>query len=589
MNSDSLEMTAADADALKSACDAARADVASKPDDEARAEALVTAVEQARGVRPATTFTGLPPVAPPVGEAVVLLQQGQEERAEIVLRQYLRTAPNDPNAMRLMADIAKRCGLPEDAERILRRLVEVSPGLSGGWVALAQHLSELPGASVQSQRIDEILSCLQTALEIQPEDAAALNLKTTLLVQSGRLDVAEKAAEQHVRAMPNSPMAWVNYGYLLKTFGRFGEAVAAYRTAAALDPANGAIWWSLADLKRARFFPADIRRMEEALDQTQAPAPRINLHFALATAYDQAKDFEKAAQHLRDGNAGRLTLLPYNIEGVKQEIDAAIATYTPEFFIQREGAGDPRPDPIFILGMPRSGSTLVEQILSSHSRVEGTKELFAVSHVLTPLLQTHQGGPIETSIASMPISGFRQMGSRYLEMTRPERQTDRPHFTDKNPDNWRHVGLIHTMLPKAKIIDIRRDPMDCCFANYSQHFLAGADYTYGFEEMASRYTDYVRLMRHMDEVLPGTIHRVIYEDLVDDLEGEVRRLLDYLELPFEDSCLRFFETERAVHTPSAEQVRQPINRSGLGKWKPYEPWLGGLKKALGNLADDWRG
>jgi hypothetical protein len=239
--------------------------------------------------------------------------------------------------------------------------------------------------------------------------------------------------------------------------------------------------------------------------------------------------------------------------------------------------------------MPRSGSTLVEQILSSHPLIEGTAELFAVLQIQGELIgDTPTDRTIDEIVAGLPVERFHELGGRYLDLTRFHRRTDRPKFTDKNPGNWRDTGLIHAMLPNAKIIDIRRNPMDCCFANYSQHFANGVNYSYGMKEMASQYRQYVRLMRHFDEVLPDRVHRVIYEDLVENTEAEVRRMLDYLGLPFDEKCLRFFETERAIHTPSSEQVRQPINRSGIGKWRAYEPWIGELQDALGQTVEDWR-
>jgi tetratricopeptide (TPR) repeat protein len=394
--------------------------------------------------------------------------------------------------------------------------------------------------------------------------------------------------EQLVRAHPESSGSWMRYAYALKAVGRFGEAVAAFRTAVAADPSNGGAWWGIADLKLARIFPADIGRMEAAIEQLPAGAARIDLHFALAAAFDQAKEYAAAAGHLRQGNALRLETSPYDSDGFQRQIDAAIQTYTPAFFAKHAEAGEPSSAPIFVLGMPRSGSTLVEQILSSHPRVEGTEELFAVQQIAAELLGPGAGGAVNEIVSSLDGPDFGKLGRRYLELTRSRRKTGRERFTDKNPANWQQIGLIHAMLPSAKFVDIRRNPLDCCFANYSQHFLVGADYSYGLEEVAAQYRDYVRFMRHFDEVLPGRVHRLIYEDLVSDTEAEVRRLLDYLELPFEERCLRFFETDRPVHTPSSEQVRQPINRAGIGKWKNYEPWIGDLREALGELIQGWR-
>ncbi|QNQ11041.1 tetratricopeptide repeat-containing sulfotransferase family protein [Sphingomonas alpina] len=581
-------MVKSDGTDLRGACEEARLRVAADPRDEAAAQMLFEAVSQAGHIAATRRSKATYAIAPQVAEATRLLEKDSVEEAEILLRHYLTLVRNDPDAMLLMANIAGRSGFPENAEKILRRSVELHPGRADNWMALAQVLHEEAKKLDRVTLVDEALACLDRALAIDPTHEEALGYKAALLVQIRRLDAARQAFEELVAAFPESPPGWVNFAHLLKTLGFFGEAVAAYRTAIALDPANGTAWWLFADLKLARFFPADIHRMEDALQRSMPDAGRINLHFALAAAYDQAGDYAPAADHWRRGNGLRLDLRPHDMEAMQCGIDAAIQTYTSQFFVKRSDVGEPSPDPIFIIGLPRSGSTLLEQILSSHSRIEGTAELFAVQQIEMELFRQQESISIENIVEDLDPADFRKLGNRYLELTRFHRRTDRARFIDKNPGNWRQVGLIHMMLPNARIIDIRRNPLDCCFANYTQHFMVGVNYSYGFTEIASQYREYVRLMRHFDRVLPGRVHRVIYEDLVENVEAEVRALLDHLALPFEESCLRFFETDRPIHTPSSEQVRQPINRAGIGRVGKYEPWVGELRNALGTLVEDWR-
>jgi hypothetical protein len=329
--------------------------------------------------------------------------------------------------------------------------------------------------------------------------------------------------------------------------------------------------------------------MEAALEQADMPvSQRVPLHFALARALDGKGEFERAIGQIERGSEVRA-----KIEKPERKIlveDAAFIrdTFTAEFFEERQGWGDARRGPIFILGMHRAGSTLVEQILSSHSQIEGSEELFIVSNLSTELVNDHPNEDPAEILGGLKNEDFESFAKRYFEISSRSRRTQRPYLTDKYPGNWKLVGLIHCMLPNAKIIDVRRNPMDCCFANYFRYYGSAADHSFSQAAMGRYYADYVEAMRHFDAVLPGRVHRLIHDDLVDDLEGEVGRLLDYIGVQPEANCLRFFETKRAVHTPSSEQVRQPINRKGFGRWRNYEPWLGELKDALGETLDRWR-
>ena len=489
-----------------------------------------------------------------------------------------------------MAQIASECRHFDSAYKILRRSLEIDRTRADNWADLGQVIHRIAANSGNVELIDEAIAALDHAARLVPFHPEAMFYKAAILIQVRRLDEATETLQQLLQAHPDSTYAWTNYGYLRKTLGHFGEAVAAYRTATALDPANSEAWWNQANLKRARAFDFDIKEMEDQIGRV-TPRQEVALHMALANAYDRKREYARAARHLEEGSRLRFEQHPNDLAKVRRQVDSAISTFTPAFFSANATRGNRSPAPIFIIGMPRSGSTLIEQILASHSQVEGTEELFAIHHIETLLLSQSKAGPdreIEEALTTLDAAALEELGTRYLLTAGFHRKTDRPHFTDKNPSNWRHVGLIHTILPNAKIIDARRDPMDCGFGNYIQHYNLGANYSYNLMHMGAVYREYLRLMRHFDAAIPGAVHRIIHEELVDNFEAEVRRLLDYLELPFEESCLRFHETDRAIHTPSSEQVRQPINRSGFGRWRNYDQWLGDLKEALGEARDDWR-
>jgi cytochrome c-type biogenesis protein CcmH/NrfG len=573
---------------LALACEKARTVVADRPKDESAAELLTKLVRRLAATAPVLR-QGPPDVAPAVSQAADLIASGDMERAEILLRQHLKAHRNDPPAMHLMAEIAARCGFREDAERILNHSAQIHAASVEAWASLGRVLHRIACARDYPDYIARSIAALDEAVRRHPGHEGSIAYKAAILVQVRDLAGGRAAYEELLKLHPYVSAHWMNYAYLLKTIGEFGAAVAAYRTSVALDPANGAAWWGMANLKLATFFPSDIELMEEVLDGDEVTdTSRIEINFALAKALDQAKEFERAAKRLKDGNDLRASLNPPDAEMVTGDVNFVTSVFTREFFEERKGWGDPSPDPIFILGMPRSGSTLLEQILSSHSAIEGTEELFILLQLAGEIAHGHRGKQPEEIMLALGQNEVAGLGKRYVDLARRYRLTDRPFFTDKNPSNWRYTGLIHCMLPNAKIIDIRRNPMDCCFANYAQHFQVGANFSYNQADLGRYYTEYVRMMRHFDEVLPGRVHRVIYDDLVENFEEEVRRLLDYLGLPFEEGCLRFFETKRAVHTPSSEQVRQPINKSGFGRWRNYDPWLGELKSNLAQVMENWR-
>ena len=572
---------------LKGACNRARALVAARPDDEQAARLLRDVVERlARSSPPRPEdMAHLPP---PLQEAARLLGAGQDEAAEITVRQYLAEHRNDVRAMAMMAEIAARCELFDNAHKILTRALEIDPRSVDVLLALGKLVNHISFVE-RSDRGTEALKIVERALDIEPGNIAAVSLHSSILVRFRRIAESVPSYDRLLELDPLHWLAWTNYGMLLGSIGRFGDAVAALRTAAAINPLYGQPWWELANLKIAKLFADDIAEMERiAAEPTLDAQSRAHIHFALAKAYHEARRFDAAAQQLDQGNAIKRTLEPHDPEEVAGDVDASERIFTPDFFAQREDAGDPRPDPIFIVGMQRAGTTLVEQILASHSAIEGTEELFLILNMAGKLAADAGGGPWQDSLERASPEALRTMGETFLELTTHFRLTDRPFFIDKNGTNWRYIGLIATILPNARIIDVRRNPMDCCFANYSQHYENMVGYSYSQTAVARYYADYVRLMRHVDRVLPGKVHRVIYEDLVDDLDAGVRGMLDYLGLPFEESCLRFHETDRVVLTPSAQQVRQPINRSGIGRWRDYGKWLKPLEEQLGDLVDTYR-
>ena len=573
---------------LRRLVDDARAAVAAAPDDEEAAVRLRETVQRYAQACPRERREQAP-VAPSVDEARVLIAEGRLEQAEVLLREHLAAVRNDPPAMHMMAEIAALCDLPEDAERILQHSALIHANSSRAMADLGMTLHRIACQKDIPEFVFRAAKALDRAIELDPAHEAALAFKAAMMMQTRGLGQAHSTFEALLELNPHGAMHWLSYGYLLKTLGESDAALAAYRTGLALDPTIGTGWWTLADLKTARLFPSDIRIMEAVLDSDSlSDESRVGVHFALVRALDARKKYERAIFHLEEGSALRRRIQTEERDVVTGSSEFVRHLFTREFFTEREGWGNPRPGPIFILGMHRAGSTLVEQILSSHSRIEGTEELFILHQFSGELGRAHPRRFPSEIVCGLKEADFRSFGERYFELSSRSRRTERAFFTDKNPGNWRFIGLIHCMLPNAKIVDVRRNPMDCCFANYTRHYRNGLNYSYSQTEMGHHYRDYVATMRHFDEVLPGRIHRVIHDDLVEDLDGEVRRLLDYIGVPFEENCLRFFETERAVHTPSSEQVRQPINRKGFGRWRNYEPWLGEMKEALGQTLSEWR-
>ncbi|MXO71111.1 tetratricopeptide repeat-containing sulfotransferase family protein [Alteraurantiacibacter buctensis] len=520
---------------------------------------------------------------PELLQAADALVRGELAVAEPILRGRLKRAPTDVAAIRMLAELASRLGRFGDAEKLLRRALELAPSFRVARHNLALVLHR-QGRSVEA--LDEI-----AALEADGEDTAALaNLKAAALGRIGDYGDALALYEEALDRRPAQPKTWMSYAHALKTVGRQADAVAAYRRAIELQPGMGEAWWSLANLKRVAFAPEDRAAMRRALAGELSQEDRFHLEFALGKAEEDAGDFPASFAHYARGNALRRTMIRHDPAELDDQVARARALFTPSFLAQRQGWGCQATDPIFILGMPRAGSTLLEQVLASHPAVEGTMELPDIPQLVTRVsgrkLRSEPSAYPE-ALAALTAEHARALGEEYLENTRVQRKTDAPHFIDKLPNNWLHVGLIRLILPNARIIDARRHPLACCFSNFKQHFARGQTFSYSLEDMGHYYRRYTELLAHFDEVQPGLVHRVFYERVVEDLEGEVRRMLAFLGLPFDPACLRYYESERAVRTASSEQVREPIFRQGLDQWRHYEPWLDPLKQALGPALADY--
>ncbi|MFL6844045.1 MAG: sulfotransferase [Allosphingosinicella sp.] len=514
-------------------------------------------------------------------QAGLFLVEGQLAMAEGLLRPYLKEKPTDIAAIRMMAELAGRLGRYKDSETLLRRALDLAPDFTAARANLATVLH-------RQNRSAEALEILDSLLDGEPEALSQQNLRAAALGRLGGFEEAIRLYEQVLARKPDQPKVWMSYGHTLKTVGRLEEGVAAYRRALALAPTLGEAWWSLANLKTIAFADADLAAMESALAQPALKVEdRFHLHFALGKALEERQEPARAFTHYAEGNRLRHDMMGYDPDEVTSLVDRTRQVYSRDFFAQRSGFGAAAPDAIFILGMPRAGSTLIEQILASHPLVEGTMELPDL-----PVLAARLGrwrGEAETrypeAVADLDSAAAAALGEEYLDRTRIQRKTDRPFFIDKLPNNWVHTGFIHLILPNARIIDARRHPLDCGFSNFKQHYAHGQGFSYDLADMGRYYRDYVGLMAHFDRLLPGRVHRVIHERLVDEPEPEVRRLLDYLGLDFDPACLRFHENPRAVRTASSEQVRRPLNRDGIGQWRAYEQWLGPLKAALGPVLE----
>lgn len=519
---------------------------------------------------------------PALVEAALALQQGKLDVAERGLRGQLRAHPTDVAAIRMLAELAARLGRYRDAEKLLSRALEIAPDFHAAranYVTVLHRQSKFVAAHAEADRL----------IAAEPHDFGHLALKAAVLVRTGGYDEAIALYQRILAKFPEQPRLWISLGHVLKTVGRREESVAAYRTAIAQAPSLGDAWWSLANLKTVSLDAADRAAMATALAGAETEADRYHLYFALGKAHEDAGQWETAFAQFAEGNRLRRSELPYNADRNHEYMQASCALLTQKAFAARAGGGDQADDPIFIVGLPRSGSTLIEQILASHSQVEGTMELPDIGTIAADLGGRGEddldpAGYLPHLLALSPDERA-ELGRRYLEGTRVQRRSDVARFVDKMPNNFRHIGLIHLILPNATIIDARRGPMATGFSCFKQHFSRGQGFTYDLTDIGRYWSDYARLMAHFDAALPGRIYRVAHEALVAQPEREIRALLAHCGLAFEPACLAPHETRRAVRTASSEQVRRPINADALDHWQHFEPWLGPLKDALADAAE----
>lgn len=519
---------------------------------------------------------------PALIEAATALADNRLGVAEQILRERLKVDPADVAAIRMLAETGARLGRYGDAEALLTRCVELAPNFAAARHNLATMLHR------QNKNL-EALAQIETLRTRDPRHPGYANLHAAILARLGEYGQAIAICERMLADYPNQPKGWMSYGHALKTVGRQADSVAAYRRALAQSPTLGEAWWSLANLKTVKFDEEDVAAMTAALD---APGlsddDRLHLLYALGKAHEDAGLWDASFERYAAGAAIRRQQLDYDPEENASDTARTKAVFSPAFVAARAGQGCDAPDPIFIVGLPRAGSTLVEQILASHSMVEGTMELpdlIVMARRLGGKTASRAESTYPESLADLSPADLKALGEEFLERTRIQRKTDKPFFIDKMPNNFAHAGLIHLILPNAKIIDARRHPLGCCFSGFKQHFARGQAFSYDLTDIGRYYADYVELMAHFDAVLPGRVHRVIYERLIADPEGQIRALLAHCGLPFEVACLSPHENDRAVRTASSEQVRRPIFKDAVEHWQKFESHLGPLKQALGPVLD----
>ncbi len=511
-----------------------------------------------------------------------MFADGEIEAAESMVRRYLLEHGDHIEGMRLLAQIGMKLDVLDDAELLLESVLEQAPDYRPARYDYAQVL-------LQRHKHRQAREQIRMLREEEPDERAYRMTQATLATELGECEQALREYRRLLEETPDHAELHLSMAHTLKTLGRQQDAVEAYRRAAQVRPGYGDAYWSLANLKTYRFTDEELvsMRAAEAAPRT-ALADRFHLCFALGKALEDRGEYAESFSYYERGNALKKSECRYRPEFIERNTRLQIEVCTAELFAARRGWGDPSNAPIFIVGLPRAGSTLIEQILASHSRVEGTMELSDIPRLAQSLQGRESGGDrprYPGVLAELPAEDFKRFGVRYLADTALYR-SGKPRFIDKMPNNFRHVGLMHLILPSAKIIDARRAPMACCFSNFKQLFASGQQFTYSLEDIARYYRTYVELMAHWDEALPGKVLRVQHEDLVADFEPQVRRILEFCELDFEPGCLEFYKTSRRVHTASSEQVRRPINTEGLDQWRHFEPWLGPLADALGELAEE---
>lgn len=506
---------------------------------------------------------------------------GDLDEARRQLERGLEKNPADPDALTMLAQIAAEQQQTDESARLLRRAAELEP--------TAERLSAL--VTTLQVGFDPAAALLQ--VEGMPEQLrGTLQMRSLEAMLAGSLGDHERELwiyEDLIRTHTDNPRLWTNYGTGLKIAGRVDEALAAVAHAIAMAPTYGEAYWALANFKSHVFTDEEIGAMSDGLQLPTDDIQALNFHFALGVAFEQRGDYEQAFRHFDAGNRLRASQIPPELMSVSPVVDSALEALTPQLFESRRGDGFPSDEPIFVVGLHRSGSTLVEQLLATHPMIEGTSELRIMPQLFVRLGQnaTATGRSLFEEVQRLDSKELYDLGAEYIERTRQYRRSGAPKFVDKLPANWLQVGLIRLALPNAKIIDARRHPLSCGFSNFKQNYATGMSFSYSLESIGTFYRDYLRMMQHMERVQPGAVHTVINERLIEDFEGEVRRLLEFVGVPFDPACLEFHRNTRAVRTPSAEQVRRPINREGVDLWRRYEQWLDPMKQALGPALTDW--
>lgn len=504
--------------------------------------------------------------------------------AEALLREHLKQFPTDVPALRMLAEVAARLGRNQDSALLLERCLELAPSFH----AARQNYAIILG---RQNKPAEALQHIDLLLGVDPHNPSYRNLKAVTMARIGDYEESIEIYSKLLASHAANAKIWMSYGHALSTAGREADSIAAYRTSIQISPHLGEAYWSLANLKTFRFTDEEVHAMRAQLARADlADVDRLHFDFAMGKALEDARQYEVCFAHYASGNAIRRSQIGYEPDQVSALVRRSMQLYTREFFEARAGWGCQAKDPLFIVGMPRAGSTLLEQILASHSSVEGTMELPNMLKIALSLSDKNAASDdsrYPALLAQLPAEEFKRLGEQYLDETRVHRHSGKPVFIDKMPNNCLHIGLMHLLFPNARIIDARRHPLACGYSVFKQHFARGQSFSYGLSDIGQYYHDYVRLLAHMETVLPGRVHRVIYERMVEDTEGEVRRLLAYCGLPFEESCLRFYQNERAVKTASAQQVRKPIYREGIDHWRHFEPWLAPLKRTLGTVLIDY--
>ncbi len=506
-----------------------------------------------------------------------ILYEGKLSEAEKMCRDFLKKDPKNTEAMSILSEIASKLGYLEDAEFLLENAVNFEPNnseLRKKYLIILRKRQKFSKAMIQAEYLCKTF----------PKNLSFKAQMAIEIMQNGDYEKAIEIFDSILKKAPNDPNTLTSKGHALKTFGNNIDAIESYKLAHKAKPDHGEAYFSLANLKIYSFKTSEIASMKNQLENINLLSKdRVHFHFALAYALEKEGEYEEAFSHLEKGNEIKKINNRYSINGMKDEIQSQIQICDSNFFSSHGEGGLNKNDPIFILGLPRSGSTLIEQILASHSQIDGTLELpniLSMAHSLRGHDKLANQGKYPSVLKSLTKDQRKEMGLEYIKDTFMHRDKA-PRFTDKMPNNFRHIGLIHLILPNAKIIDARRYPLDCCFSIYKQLFAQGQEFSYGLEEIGSYYRNYIDLMDHWNRVLPGKILKVNNEDIINDLEGQVKRIIDYLELPFEEECISFYNTKRSVRTASSEQVRKPINKDGLERWKPYSKKLKPLVDCLG--------